>query len=513
MFESNTDLLTRLPEKSVGKAGRPSRPTPQGVNEAEADGLRSRTPDAQTRDARIVAIVPRGEVIRNFVYSGAFKYLSQEADLSLLSVSAGAKMDKLLKDTFQNVYPLADADDPWALRMQREIIATAHNRWLWSNAAKERSRLRDAEAKTAREKFRRFLKKAISYPFANRPGLAVLTGLERRLSRSLSVENPYVELFQTTKPTLVFNGSHVHSKIANRAVDAAQRLGIPTATFIFSWDNLTSQGRILHPYDYYLVWNEQLKAQLLELYDNIDESCIFVTGTPQFDCHFRPEYHRDRDEFCEEMGLDPTRPFVLYSTGMANHMPGEPEIVEEIADILASLEIQAKPQLMVRVYPKDRTGRFDDLKKRRRDILFPDVAWDPKWMTPAPSDSAALINSIRHAAVGINVASTVSLELCMFDKPVINIGFNPRSVEPETLSYASYYDFDHYRPVVESGAVSVAWDREQLRDLITHSLSDPVERQHERKAFLQDMFGNTLDGCSANRVADVLLSLASRSKE
>jgi hypothetical protein len=96
---------------------------------------------------------------------------------------------------------------------------------------------------------------------------------------------------------------------------------------------------------------------------------------------------------------------------------------------------------------------------------------------------------------------------------VINIGFNPRSVKPETLSYASYYDFDHYRPVVESGAVSVAWDREQLCDLITHSLNDPVERQHERKAFLQDMFGNTLDGCSANRIADVLLSLASRSKE
>ena len=102
-------------------------------------------------------------------------------------------------------------------------------------------------------------------------------------------------------------------------------------------------------------------------------------------------------------------------------------------------------------------------------------------MTPAPSDSLALINSIRHAALGINVASTVSLELCMFGKPVINIGYNPRSLESETLSYASYYDFDHYRPVVESGAVSVAWDQQQLRDLIVLSLKDPGEKQSERK--------------------------------
>ena len=119
-----------------------------------------------------------------------------------------------------------DYDDPWVLRMQREIIATADNRWLWSNAAKERSRLRDAEAKTAWQKFRRSIKKAVSYPFANRPGLAAISLLERNSSRLLTGENPYLELFRSIEPTLVFNGSHVHSKIANRAVDAAQRLGI-----------------------------------------------------------------------------------------------------------------------------------------------------------------------------------------------------------------------------------------------------------------------------------------------
>ena len=39
---------------------------------------------------------------------------------------------------------------------------------------------------------------------------------------------------------------------------AAKSLGIPTATFIFSWDNLSSKGRIAAPFDYYLVWSEHM---------------------------------------------------------------------------------------------------------------------------------------------------------------------------------------------------------------------------------------------------------------
>ena len=151
--------------------------------------------------------------------------------------------------------------------------------------------------------------------------------------------------------------------------------------------------------------------------------------------------------FAQKSVLIRMRPIVLYSTGMANHMPGEPEIVEEIADMLKEIEGDKKPQLLVRVYPKDLTGRFEELKHRRTDILFPKIAWEEDWLTPKFEDSYALVNTLRHSALGINVASTISLELCMFDKPVINVGYNPPSVDEKNLAYADYYEFDHYRTV------------------------------------------------------------------
>lgn len=456
----------------------------------------------------ITVIIPRGEVIRNFVYSGVLEEIAEEANLSVLSVSINSQLDAFLTEKYKNIHPLVEYDEKWIVRFQREILDIAHGRWLWSGAAQERWRIRDSEAKTVKRKVIRAVKKSIGLPLANKFGLNALTKMERASSRLFKSTDEYIELFKRIKPSLVFNGSHIHSRNSIQAVQAAQWLDIPTATFIFSWDNLTSQGRIMLPYDYFLVWNEALKRQLLEMYEWIREEQVFVTGTPQFDFHFQPRFYQSREDFCREIGAEASRPIVLYSTGMPNHMPEEPEIVEEIADMLKETGGENTPQLLVRVYPKDTTGRFDELKKCRKDILFPKIAWEKAWQTPKPEDSFALVNTLRHAAFGINVASTISLELCMFDKPVINVGYNPLSVDEKELSYATYYNFDHYRPVVESGAVEVAYNREQMRELIRQAIDEPQRRVSERNKLIRKMFGKTLDGKSAHRVARVLLEIA-----
>ncbi|MFN0279985.1 MAG: hypothetical protein ACKVRN_15520 [Pyrinomonadaceae bacterium] len=462
---------------------------------------------AAAKAGHIVALIPRGEVIRNFVHSGVFDEVKANASLSLLSISTKSETDDMLHEKFEQVYPLNEVWEKWLVRFLRELIDVAHGRWLWSQAAQERWRLRDSEAKSIRQKASRAMKKVVTLPFSSRAGLNVLTKTERLSSRILNSTDEYINLYKKIKPSLVFNGSHIHSRNAIQAVQAANWLGIPTATFVFSWDNLTSQGRIGLPYDYFIVWNDTLKAQLLEMYEWIKPENVFVTGTPQFDFHFRKEFHLSREEYCDEIGADPQRPIVFYATGMANHMPNEPEIVEGIADMLTEFPDAERPQLLVRVYAKDLTGRFDDLRQRRRDILFADPVWEQAWLTPKYEDAFTLVNALRHCSLGINVASTVSLELCMFDKPVINVGYNPPSVLEEELSYADYYEFDHYKPVVESGAVQVAWNVGEMRELIKNALSTPEEFTKQRTELIDRMFGSTLDGGSSARVAKTLLKI------
>ena len=69
------------------------------------------------------------------------------------------------------------------------------------------------------------------------------------------------------------------------AVLAAKSLGIPTATMVFSWDNLTSKGRVAAPFDHYMVWSDHMRDDLRRYHPDISLDRIHVVGSPQFDVY------------------------------------------------------------------------------------------------------------------------------------------------------------------------------------------------------------------------------------
>jgi hypothetical protein len=457
---------------------------------------------------RVLALLPRGEAIRNFVYSGVLSTLQREVDVSVASVVPDESVRQSLEAAFGPIIELGEDKPPWRVAIWHELLDAAHGRWIWSEAAKERWRLRELEADTPSAILKLRGKRAVARAAARPIGLRTLERAHLATSARWHVTDADRDVIARLAPALVFNGSQVHGRAANRLLMAAKSLGVPTAAFVFSWDNLTSQGRIVPPADAYLVWNEKIRTDLLQMYPSVDPASVMVTGTPQFDFHFRGDTRWSRETYCARVGIDPLRPIVLYSTGMPNHMPGEPALVEQLADALSTLEDH--PQLVVRLYAKDRSGRFDDVRSRRRDIVFPPVAWAESWLTPLPDDTAMWTNMLLHADVGINVASTVSLELAMFDKPVLNIAFNPAGIPTSELEYARYYRFDHYAPVVASGAVELITTPDGVAPAVRRALDEPAQRQAERTALLDKMFGATLDGRSSDRVAAALVELAHR---
>jgi hypothetical protein len=129
---------------------------------------------------------------------------------------------------------------------------------------------------------------------------------------------------------------------------------------------------------------------------------------------------------------------------------------------------------------------------------------------PLQEDLAVYTSLLRHAALGINAASTVSLELMMHDKPIINLGFDPPgSALPHHLRWRRHLEFDHYRPVASSGAVMVAMSPSELAPLLDSALRDPGRQTAERRAFLEQMFHGMLDGGAGGRVAERLVAFAS----
>jgi hypothetical protein len=464
-----------------------------------------------TSKLHIVLIIPRGEAVRNFLFSDTLRVLAQSARVTLLSVVTDEALMKSCQRHTEEIIALREYPRRRMLHLIRDVAENAHGRWLWSKAAQSLWKIRNSRAQSEKHVFKRTVMRAAANICANRFMLERLTAIEQKLDWTWRSTREFDALFDRLKPDVVFNGSHIHGLAAELPAKVAHFRGIPTIGFIFSWDNLYSRGRIFVPYDEYLVWNPAQAAKLLELYPRIAPDHVHVTGTPQFDFHTRPENHLSREELCEKLGVDPHRPLILYTTGMATDFPDEYRTVEYLASRLHLFP--QRPQLVVRTYVKGTDEPMRALAcKAMPGVVFPAVEWEEQWFTPKMADYPVYTSLLRHAALGINAASTVSLELMMHDKPVVNLAFDPPGSDlPREYRWSRHLAFDHYVPVAASGGVMVAHTPEEMLDHVRAALEDPARQAGARAAFIRGMMGDMLDGNAGRRIAECLLDCAQRS--
>jgi hypothetical protein len=463
----------------------------------------------------IVLVVPRGEAVRNFLYSDTLPTLAASARVSVLSVVDDEALLAGVREHVEEIIPLRHYPPaPWVSRL-RVLVENAHDRWLWSEVAKNNWELRDRRAAEQGKRLQRVLVKASARALAWRPALRALTSLEQRASLRTSDTGEFEALFNRIKPDLVFNCSHIHGIAGELPLKVAHRMGITTAGFIFSWDNLTSRSRIFVPYDHWFVWHDGMKRQILEIYPQILANNVHLTGTPQFDYHFKPEFDLGRAELCRRIGIDPSRPFVLYTAGIAHHFLEEHRHVELVIDLLREFNLPQLPQLVVRTNIKDTSPEMEALAARGLDgVVFPRPLWDEDSLTPREDDLALYSSLLRHCVLGVNAASTVSLELLMLDKPVINLDFDPPGSDlPWCRGYRRHILFDHYRPVAEGAAVMVARSSRDMAAMLRKGLMEPSTGSEERRNFIAQFFAGVRLGSAGGSIGCLLVQLTSDRKD
>jgi len=115
-----------------------------------------------------------------------------------------------------------------------------------------------------------------------------------------------------------------------------------------------------------------------------------------------------------------------------------------------------------------------------------------------------LAATLAHSDVIVNFASTTTVEASLFDTPVVNIGFDDTPNLPLPLSIARYYQFEHYRPVVETGAAHIATSSADLVRAVARYLSDPGTHAGGRRELARRCCGFT-DGRAGERLGDWVL--------
>lgn len=323
----------------------------------------------------------------------------------------------------------------------------------------------------------------------------------------------YLDEFRRVRPTVLFC-SHQRSSVVLPPVLAARRLGIPTATFIFSWDNLSSKGRIAAPFEHYLVWSQHMRDELLRYYPDVAPGRVHIVGTPQFEPYADCRVLWTREEFFERIGADPSRPLICYSGGDAGTCPEDQEHVRVLMELIRAGRIRGNPQVIVRPVPVDNGQRYAGVRAQFPEMIFAQPNWifaDPRnWAAtmPHPDDVRFLANLTHHADLNVNLGSTMTLDFGLHDKPVVNIAFDV--ADPPVFGlpvWDYYYQFEHYRPVVELGAARFARSPEQLAEHINAYLADPSQDREGRRRLAQMQVGVPL-GHSCRRIVDVLESIS-----
>lgn len=451
---------------------------------------------------KILIILPRGETIRNFVYSDIVKELMKTFHVTLFSVKPNEEIWSLLKLNCNELIELDKENFSYRYKIFFEIFDLTHNRYMWSEAAKVRWEMRDVEANSFKKKVVRKTKKIFATLLANRKSLEFLEKIDSWLANKEDQIKKHREFIKQNNFEIVFNTSHSHARNALPIIYAANAQKIKTSTFLYSWDNLTSQGRVVPRYNYYYAWNSKIKDDFHRIYPHIKKNQVLVTGTPQFINHFNSSKCLSKEELYMKLGLNSDEKYFLYSSGMSHHMPYEPYVVERIADIIYSIDKNIK--LVVRTYAKDRASVFDELKKNRKDIIIPNVDWEPNYQTPLASDQEFFIALMKNCIAGINVASTISLELCMLNKPAINVGYNPPNKDIYPYNYTRFYSFDHYKPIVDSGAVQVAMNEDEMKLLLEESILNPEKNKLKRENLIANFFEGQLGSHVKNNFINVI---------
>ncbi len=448
---------------------------------------------------RSLLLVPDGVSLRNFVLGDTARLLAAEGELTIWADPSlpdptdgggGWTWDSL------DAYP----ERPVEATVRRTLeyahlraLDTAGARFILEGPIPGRRRSR-----TMRQAAR----------FASRPFGSL--SAERRLVRfhdAIAARRPEVEAARrrltSVAPDVVLC-THQRPLGVLPVILAARQLGIPTATFVFSWDNLTTKARMAAPFDHFLVWSDHMGAELARFYPDVSSDRVHVVGTPQFDPYADPAFPTTRDALARSLDIDPDRPIVCFTGGDTLTCPDDPFHLEVLLDAVRSGRVPGEPQVVLRTAPVDAGGRFDEVRRRYPELV--DAA--PKWRVepgqgwhaayPTAADIASLSLLTAGADVNVNMASTMSIDFALRDTPVVNVGFDR---DPDEGRADAYYGFDHYRPVVELGAVRVARNPEELAARVSDYLGDPSRDRAGRRAIVELELGVPVGQSSAAVVA------------
>jgi len=406
---------------------------------------------------KIFILLPDGVGLRNFAYTSFYQKLSNKFEVVFWNNTNFPLKDKLGIEEVQ-VY------DKGRIHFITDLLKKAKNRIelkLNSKKFNDDTYLSYIFYNNNKD-IKSFVKNRIvdffSFFYGSERGIQKINKLIEKFEQKTVLYKESRKQLIEFKPDIVFCTNQRHTS-AIAPILAAKDLKIITISFIFSWDNLPKATLVLDP-DYYFVWSDYMKDELIKYYPKIKKSQIKVTGTPQFEPHFDDRLDTSKEAFFSQHNLDIHKDYVCFSGDDITTSPFDQYYLEDLASSVRKLNSQGfNLGVIYRKNPTDNSNRYDSVLNKYDDIISP---IEPDWKSmgenwssimPMKEDGKLLKNTVKYSQLLINIASSMIFDASIQNVPCAYLNYNPRKGNTSKWDVYRIYKFIHFRSMPSNEVV------------------------------------------------------------
>jgi len=313
----------------------------------------------------------------------------------------------------------------------------------------------------------------IYWAVKTRVGVALFsTSFVRWLLRTLESlvlpEPQIIEWLDEYKPDVVVASPYIWSSdLEVEYVKAAKQKGIPTIAAVLSWDNLVSKGTYLVKPEWLFVWNNNLTEEAVHLHD-FERENVFITGAPVFDPWFNLSPSIDRENFCQQCGIDPKKPYILFLGSSKTITDLDVEFIKALIAHFEQVDETKRPNIVIRPHPYasfDMTIFENDWVK-----IFP-----PKGGRPDMDETRqTYFDTLYHSAAVVGINTTGFLDAAIVDKPCVTL-MDDRMREGQGA---------HFNYLIDADYLEVARNRYETFEIIDRIIGGVDMKMENRRKFV-----------------------------
>lgn len=458
---------------------------------------------------KLGVVITDGVGYRNFILSNFLL----EAEKTFDEVVILSFLPKSIYSTNCRVIELQAFQESFKTWFFRKLKDVAHLKLHQKNnfGIQDNLSVNKSKAKNARGFATRFIYKLTSI-FNSEKNIQRYNSWQQLTFKNNAITKQNAELLKEEKFDILFF-THQRPPYIATLVYQAEKINLKTACFIFSWDNLASKGRMAANFNYYLVWSNLMKKELLQFYSEVKSKAIEVVGTPQFEPYILDRYKTSKVSFYSKFNLDDSIKTICFSCGDSSTSKNDELYIETIANAIEKNKI-ANINFIVRTSPAEDPIRFESFITK-----FPFIKWNyPKWplsrtghqeewsqRIPSIEDVKDLRALLEYSDLNINMLSTMSLDFIQFGKPVINTVFGNET--NGLYNDQRFLKYEHIVNVDNSSATKIAKNEKELIDGINDYLNDPLVDAENRENLLKLQVSKPLTA-TGKRIAETLLKWA-----